>query len=227
MKPKMILMDIEGTMVPLSFVYQKLFPYAEEVLKQCICDPDADPEIKKAIEAERDADREGNIPKGASLEEVAARLLNWQREDSKLKPLKIVQEHIWRHKFKEEGFFTDVYGEVKAQLDIWKEADIRLAIYSSATKGTQQILFDNTQHGSLLDYFEDRFYDLENAGSKKSPQSYRKIAEDQNLKPEEICFLSDMTDELDAAKKAGFQTRHIVRESHRQAKSYDKISLGS
>jgi len=64
---------------------------------------------------------------------------------------------------------------------------------------------------------------------KKDPASNTKIAGELNLPPEGILFLSDIIDELDAAKKAGMKTCLLVRggekisTDHAQAHTFDRI----
>jgi len=87
------------------------------------------------------------------------------------------------------------------------------------------LLFNNCKYNSFANLFEDRFYDLKSAGSKRNLYSYTKIAKNENLEPKDILFLSDVTEELDTAKKAGFQTVQIVRDPHQTAKCFDKIRV--
>ncbi len=68
-------------------------------------------------------------------------------------------------------------------------------------------------------------------GGKKEPQSYSNIAKNIDIPPEHLLFLSDIKDELDAAKAAGYQTTWLVREGALQAKaghlqvtSFDQIT---
>ena len=48
-------------------------------------------------------------------------------------------------------------------------------------------------------------------GHKREVQSYQKISEALSLNADEIIFLSDVQQELDAAKKAGMKTTQLVR----------------
>ena len=68
-------------------------------------------------------------------------------------------------------------------------------------------------------------------GGKKEPQSYRNIAKNIDIPPEHLLFLSDIKEELDAAKTAGYQTIWLVREGalrakagHQQVSSFDHIT---
>ena len=59
-------------------------------------------------------------------------------------------------------------------------------------------MFGHSPEGDLLPLLSGNF-DTENAGPKRQPDSYRKIAAELALAPEEIVFLSDVAAELDAA----------------------------
>jgi enolase-phosphatase E1 len=68
-------------------------------------------------------------------------------------------------------------------------------------------------------------------GGKKEPQSYSNIAKNIDIPTEHLLFLSDIKEELDAAKAAGYQTTWLVREGalqekagHLQVSSFDQIT---
>ena len=69
-------------------------------------------------------------------------------------------------------------------------------------------------------------------GNKREADSYRKIAAAIGAAPGDILFLSDIKEELDAARVAGMQVRWLVRDGavdpqadHRQVANFDTISL--
>ena len=82
-------------------------------------------------------------------------------------------------------------------------------IFSSGSALAQRLLFANTEVGDLS-RFLDGYFDT-NIGSKTDQESYRKIANQFHLPVAEMLFISDMTAELDAAKRAGMQTLLCVR----------------
>ena len=78
----------------------------------------------------------------------------------------------------------------------------------------------------LSGYFDTR------TGHKREVGSYRRIAEAIGAPPRRILFLSDVREELDAAREAGWQTVWLVREgspplaaSHRRATRFDQIPM--
>jgi hypothetical protein len=71
-------------------------------------------------------------------------------------------------------------------------------------------------------------------GAKRETRSYRRIAEIIGVPPQHLLFLSDVRAELDAARRAGYQTVWLVRDglpslaaAHRRATRFDQIPLGS
>jgi enolase-phosphatase E1 len=71
-------------------------------------------------------------------------------------------------------------------------------------------------------------------GGKKERESYDKIAGELGIPADQIVFLSDIKEELDAAKAAGFATLWLTRDStpdphaeHRQVSSFDQVTFES
>ncbi|MFP5441170.1 MAG: HAD-IA family hydrolase, partial [Gammaproteobacteria bacterium] len=69
--------------------------------------------------------------------------------------------------------------------------------------------FGHSEAGNLLPLFRGH-YDT-TSGGKREADSYRRIAAAIGLPPADILFLSDIGEEIDAAKAAGMQAIHIVR----------------
>ncbi|MCA9264197.1 MAG: hypothetical protein KDA60_10135, partial [Planctomycetales bacterium] len=71
------------------------------------------------------------------------------------------------------------------------------------------LFFGNTEFGDLLSKFQGH-YDT-TMGGKREAESYRKIAADIGVPAHDILFLSDVVEELDAAREAGMQTGLSMR----------------
>jgi enolase-phosphatase E1 len=86
------LLDIEGTVCPISFVKDTLFPYARARLGAFVTANAHDPGVQADLAAAAAlgsldvADREG----------IVALLLRWIDEDRKATPLKSLQGRIWQ-----------------------------------------------------------------------------------------------------------------------------------
>jgi enolase-phosphatase E1 len=84
-----------------------------------------------------------------------------------------------------------------------------MAVYSSGSVAAQKLLFAHTDAGDLLPLF-DAFFDTE-VGHKRDAGSYRRIAGMLGCAPGDILFLSDVVEELDAAREAGLRTVLVDR----------------
>jgi enolase-phosphatase E1 len=105
-----------------------------------------------------------------------------------------------------------------------------LYVYSSGSVQAQKLLFAHTDYGDLTPLFSGYFDTL--IGGKKEAESYSNIAKNIDIPTDQLLFLSDIKEELDAAKTAGYQTVWLVREGgievkadHLQVSSFDQISL--
>ena len=227
MKPRVILTDIEGTTSAINFVHDILFTYANRALAVFVRDNEGDSTIAGILEDARSEAGETE----ASTERVIEILLGWITEDRKATPLKTLQGHIWRNGYESGDFTGHIYEDAVAGLHRWHEAGIDLYVYSSGSVGAQKLLFGYSDAGNLTSLF--RGYFDTNIGHKKEVEAYERIAGEIGVDAEEIIFLSDVTEELDAARDAGMQTVQLVRNDdvivgdHPVAGSFDEIIAGN
>jgi 2,3-diketo-5-methylthio-1-phosphopentane phosphatase len=86
---------------------------------------------------------------------------------------------------------------------------ICISIFSSGSVLAQKLLFAHTDtgdHCDLIDYYFDT-----QVGSKVSSSSYQEIAKRLQVLPAEVIFVSDVTNELVAARDAGMSTLLCLR----------------
>ncbi|MFP4154184.1 MAG: acireductone synthase [Halothiobacillaceae bacterium] len=205
MKVQAVLTDIEGTTSSLSFVKEVLFPYARERLGDFLRANQHDPAVAEQIDAVR---RELQDP-DATLETVIAVLERWIDEDRKITPLKALQGLVWAEGYRRGDFRGHVYPDAVTALRRWKDAGLDLYVYSSGSVQAQQLLFGHSEAGDLTELFSG-YFDTR-VGAKRAVDSYRRIAEQIGLPPEQILFLSDIPDELAAAHAAGMQVVGLAR----------------
>jgi enolase-phosphatase E1 len=220
-----ILTDIEGTTTSLSFVKDVLFPYARERLAAFIRQHAQDAAVYRELNAVRHL-----IGKDLSDAQVIEQLLRWIDEDKKITPLKSLQGMIWEDGYRKGDLKGHVYEDAVRRLRQWKQAGRRLYVFSSGSVQAQKLLFAHTDYGDLTPLFSG-YFDT-NIGNKRETASYRKIADAIGLPPAEVLFLSDIKEELDAARAAGMQVTWLVRDgvpdpgaTHRQVRSFDEIRL--
>jgi enolase-phosphatase E1 len=200
-----IVTDIEGTTSALSFVKEVLFPYARARLPEFVRARYGDPEVKKQVEAVRHI-----VGRDLELEEVIEQLIRWSDADEKISPLKALQGMIWEAGYRAGEFQGHVYPDAVAKLKAWKAEGYRLYVFSSGSVQAQKLLFAHTPWGDLTHLFAG-FFDTR-IGGKREPESYRRIAAEIGLAPQEILFLSDVAEELEAAERTGMQVICLMRE---------------
>lgn len=222
---KAIVTDIEGTTSSLSFVKDVLFPYARTKLPEFVRLHREEPQIHQLI---ADTCREAEIEQ--DFETAIGQLIQWIDEDKKITPLKVLQGLIWRAGYEQDDFKGHLYPDAVANLKTWHNQNITLYVYSSGSVLAQKLLFGHTEDGDLTPLFSG-FFDT-NIGGKKEADSYRKIAEEIGLPPENILFLSDIEEELNAAKTSGFHTYWLIRDrqpdatpGHPQVRNFYEIKL--
>ncbi len=204
---KFILTDIEGTTTSVSFVYEQLFPYFRNNIQQ-IKNLLHLEEVKEVLEQTQKLALEEGV-KLESIDDQITQLLKWSLEDKKITPLKTLQGILWEAGYKSGEIKGHVYPDVAAALQFWKSNGIELGVFSSGSVAAQKLIFGYSESGDLRPYFS-AYFDTK-TGGKRETETYTKIAEILKKAPDEILFLSDIIEELEAAKEAQFQTIQLVR----------------
>ena len=221
---KAIVTDIEGTTSSLSFVKEVLFPYARANMADYVRSHKDEPQVKTLLE-------ESCKEVGTKLDtgQLIEQLIQWLDEDKKVTPLKSLQGLIWEAGYQKGDFKGHVYPDAAAYLKAWKAKGVALYIYSSGSVYAQKLLFANTEFGDLTPLFSG-YFDT-HIGGKKEQESYCKIAGQLGIPACRLLFLSDIQEELDAAKAAGFKTIWLTRDiapdsraEHRQVSNFTQIS---
>lgn len=201
-----IVLDIEGTTSPAAFVYEQLYPYARSRFARWLADHGADEDVARVIEQVRELIGDP----GAPVPLVVAALEDWSRRDQKITPLKTVQGRIWADGFAAGELTAPFFPDVIPVLRGWRAAGLDLYIYSSGSVNAQRAWFGHTPEGDLRPLLRG-YFDTENAGQKKVAESYRAIAGVIGCTAQQVVFLSDSVDELDAARAANWRTVGVRR----------------
>lgn len=203
-----VVMDIEGTILPITFVRETLFPYAQQHLDRFLADHRDDGDVRRWLLLCQDTmtQEEGVRPAEDRLPGI---LRLWMTQDRKHTGLKGLQGLIWEEGYRNGALAPELYDDVTGTLRAWHAGGLQLALYSSGSEQAQRLLLTHTTIGDLTGLFT-HFFDT-TIGPKADTASYRRIAEELALPPGTILFLSDIDAELDAAAMAGFQARQIVR----------------
>jgi enolase-phosphatase E1 len=212
--PHIRLLDIEGTVAPVDFVYQTLFPYARRRIPAFLARP-FDDELRAAIESlsiERQREAEVGVPA-----DDAGYLLWLMDRDRKSGPLKTMQGRIWQQGYESGDLVSELFPDVPGAFRRWTLAGNSIGIFSSGSILAQRLFFRYTRLGDLTPFIHVYFDTL--TGPKRDPQSYRAIAVQLEASPDEIQFLSDTVEELDAAASAGMHTALTIRPGNRESPS--------
>jgi enolase-phosphatase E1 len=215
--PKLFLLDVEGTIAPMSLVYEQLFPYARAHFEHYLQTHAGEPGVVNDLTALSDESRsetDADAPKFTNPEywDEAIPYLNWLMDrDRKSTALKSLQGRIWKGGFERGELKGTLFEDVPAALERWSSV-AHVAIYSSGSVAAQLLLFRHSNFGDLTQlisgYFDTR------TGPKTARGSYASIAGAMDCEPKEIMFFSDVVRELDAAREAGCHTRLVMREGN-------------
>jgi enolase-phosphatase E1 len=223
-----VLLDIEGTTCPLSFVAEVLFPYAQSQLPLYLAqhrtdpalislaadllrswreetDPEASQLLKEAVETSTwTGDESGLDP------ETTLPYLQWlNRQDRKLTAWKDLQGQIWEEGYRSGDLKACLFPDVGPTLKQWHSQGMVLSVYSSGSVAAQKLLYGHTQDGDLRPLFS-HWYDTR-IGAKQESESYRKILKALQSDGEDVLFLSDTVAELEAASFAGIRCLYSDR----------------
>jgi enolase-phosphatase E1 len=200
----LILTDIEGTTSSISFVKDVLFPYAQNALPGFVREHGHREDVRKWLDAV--ATEHGAVCSDDVIVEILQGMID---EDRKHTALKALQGMIWSDGYRSADFTAHIYPDAAAMLQRWHDAGIPLAVYSSGSVPAQKLFFGHTDAGDLTGLFGG-WFDTE-VGHKRDADSYREIARRLDRSPDSILFLSDVVEELDAAREAGMRTALIDR----------------
>ena len=201
---KVILTDIEGTTSSISFVKDVLFPYARRELPRFVREHRDDPAVRHWLDVV--ATEHGGI---CSDDVIVETLQGWIDQDRKHTALKALQGMIWLDGYRNADFTAHIYADAAEALPRWHAAGHTLAVYSSGSVAAQKLFFGNSDAGDLMPLFAG-FFDT-GIGYKRDADSYRLIADKLDHMPERVVFLSDVIEELDAAREAGMRTVLVDR----------------
>ena len=221
-----ILLDIEGTTCPVSFVTETLFPYAKSELKSFLDRHRNDPIINELIHNAEDEWIQDNSEDSTRLRrqsekgqqekhlKIEAYLQLLIKTDKKSTTLKDIQGKIWKEGYTTGRISSELFEDAHVNLKRWHKQGYRLSVYSSGSVEAQHLLYKYTNKGDIKNLFS-YWFDT-HIGNKKEPSSYTEIASVMGCKPQNILFISDNSDECDAARSAGLGTLYSMRDGNPQ-----------
>lgn len=199
---RVFLLDIEGTTTPIDFVTRTLFPYA----RQKIDDFAPTEEEYELLSAEREED----VRQGLEPPVLGPDYLHWlMDQDRKSTGLKSLQGRIWEQGYERGELVGEVFDDVLPAIERWRAGGAVVAIFSSGSVLAQKLIFGYSNRGDLRSLISDYFDTT--TGPKREKKSYKLIAQSLKVEPAEVCFLSDIPEEIAAAREAGMTACLVVR----------------
>lgn len=219
-----VVLDVEGTTTPISFVYDVLFPFARREMPAYVREHIDSPELGDTFRQLHDEWIHDSVP-GATTppwrddnreERIAsiAAYAEWLMDRDRKSPgLKALQGHIWKRGYDNGALHGEVFPDVPDALARWRAAGLKIAIFSSGSVLAQQTLFRTTHSGDLTRSI-DAYFDT-GVGPKSAPESYGRIAASLGYPPDVLLFISDVPAELEAARAAGLAVLMCYRPGNR------------
>jgi enolase-phosphatase E1 len=220
-----VLLDIEGTTCPVSFVSGTLFPYAARELGPYLERHHHNEIVQSHVLAVIEAWRQESDPQARELwnqarervsDEAGASATNQFRgsaiepylqwliaADRKFTPLKELQGMVWAEGYARGELVGDLFEEVPDILRDWHQQGLVLAVYSSGSIAAQKLLYGHSQAGDLGPLFS-HWFDT-HSGGKHEVDSYKRICATMGVEPQQVLFISDSEAELQAAATAQLQ----------------------
>jgi enolase-phosphatase E1 len=166
-----ILLDIEGTTTPISFVHNVLFPYSQLHLESFLAQHAESPEVSSDIELLR-AEHSADVSDGRQAPPLVEPYLHWLiKQDRKSPALKSLQGKIWQYGYRDGSLRSSVFADVPVAMQRWRKEGINVSIFSSGSVLAQKLLFAHTESGDLTKLI-DSYFDT-GVGKKTDSASYR------------------------------------------------------
>ena len=224
-----VLLDIEGTTCPVSFVTGTLFPYAARHLGSFVKTHRSEAGLAELLASAEETWKQDSNPEAQQLlaqpgAEVVAYLQLLIQQDRKLPELKDLQGLLWAEGYASGDLKGPLFRDVAPALRRWHQQGTVLAVYSSGSIAAQQLLYGHSTEGDLRSLFS-HWFDTR-IGAKQEVGSYRAISEAMEVVSSKILFISDSLLECEAAHAAQMQVLFSDREGNpgRDNGSFERIS---
>ena len=214
---KALLLDIEGTTTPISFVTDTLFPYARSRYSSFIRENWSN----SSFAPYKDAFTAENEDTTKSPDALISFVTTKHDSNEKHTAFKSLQGHIWKSGYEDGSIKSTVYADVPAAISRLQASGIKTHIYSSGSIAAQKLLFAYSDHGDLTPLLSG-YNDTSTAGAKTDPTSYKKIASASESDTQSWLFLSDNVKEVAAALEAGMSSCVVDRPGNAELSEQDR-----
>lgn len=227
---EVVLLDIEGTVCPITFVKDSLFPYFIEKV----------PDYLSKLEYPLTSNSHDDVTKilsefsseyTNSYDSLLSHIQHLVKTDQKVAPLKSLQGIVWKNGYEKGELLAPLYKDsinflVSPPLSVKK-----VCIYSSGSIKAQKLLFGHVKglQNEPIDLNDklDGYFDITTSGYKQESTSYLNILKDLNYEDSasKVLFLSDNVNEVKAALDAGMKSIVVVKPGNAPLSDDDKASL--
>lgn len=211
-----ILLDIEGTTSSISFVYDEMFPFVRRRIGEFLETNWTDKAVQDCLPLLANDLGYASVETWLNQNEqdiqrqlVRDGVISLMDADVKATGLKQLQGLVCKDGFESGELVAHVYDDVAPAIRAWNQQGIDVRIYSSGSIAAQQLFFGHCIAGNLLPLFRGH-YDT-TTGKKREAASYEKIAAEFGIPVGNILFISDVTEELAAARAVGMQVVLSIR----------------
>ncbi|KAG7191813.1 enolase-phosphatase E1 [Scheffersomyces spartinae] len=219
MNHKVLIFDIEGTVCPITFVKDVLFPYFTGQIPQILSaykypltgnvDTDHDPILDTLLKFPQDT--------LTSQETLRSHILQLVAADIKEPVLKSLQGIVWKKGYQCGDLKAPVYADaIELITKFTQQPNQKVYIYSSGSIAAQKLLFGHVEDVGDMNQFISGYFDITTAGFKTETSSYTTILKEifgdgEEEEEESVLFLSDNVKEVKAAKEAGMEGYVVER----------------
>ncbi|KAH7643293.1 enolase-phosphatase e1-like protein [Dermatophagoides farinae] len=118
------------------------------------------------------------------------------------KAMTLLRFHMWFDGYAKNRLETPVYSDVAIQIQKWRcDQDIKLYVFSNGWSEATRRFMMKTNHGDL-NLLIDGYFDT-SLGQLNDPDTFRKMLQRINEKPENVMFLTKSPEEGRAAESIG------------------------
>lgn len=214
---KHCLFDIEGTIAPISFVHEVLFPYSKAKMRGYLEKETLSSAVWQSIQNEHAADlKNGSFQSNLDRNDIAS-IYNYIefliKSDRKNPGLKEIQGHIWQNGYESGEIRSTIFPDTVQFWNKLKTSFTGISIYSSGSILAQKLILKYSDQGDLTKYVS-RYFDT-GSGGKREKESYARIADDLGTESKYILFFTDILEEAEASSSAGMTAMVLDRPGNR------------
>lgn len=225
-KPKTILLDIDGTCMPISYFPNQMCPYLPNKLRPYVAshmDTEVMGDIIKRLRVEyrrkipKDleyrvevADYDGkNGPK--VMQDIYTCYMAQTDEGKKSETVLALAWLVWLDGFRQKDLKGEVFPDVPHALERWKKERVQVCTVSSMMSLGQQLLFTCSNYGNLDELIDGYLCTKDIDANKSNKKCFQSICDRLEIHPKELIFLTDAGKEAVAAKEAGCRSVLVER----------------